>query len=172
MCLQSVGQIVEDTFERDLFLEAESPGDDLGNLVPLRKELVSSGIARRIDGLVASDQRVDRYDFAVGVQHVQGELTRDVTRQGGNLGVHGSLDHGFVHLSQLVSQRRSSRQIRKLGWMERERRRCARRGTHGRYNSSSGEGNPSSRLTVMVREFQPASRRADMPTGGFRSGLA
>jgi hypothetical protein len=140
VCLQSVGQIVEDALERDLFLEAESPGDDLGNLVPLRKELVSSGIARRIDGLVTGDQRVDRDDLAVGVQHVQGELAWDVTRQGGDLGVYGSLDHGFVHLSQLVVQRRSSRQIKKWGWMERGRRRRTWRGTHRRYNSSSGEG--------------------------------
>lgn len=51
--------------------------DALLDFVPGAVKLVGGGIARRWDGLVAEDKRVEREDFAVRVQNVDGQLSRD-----------------------------------------------------------------------------------------------
>lgn len=79
--LQAPGHVVEAAVELDLAgAHLAHSGDHLDALldfVPGAVKLVGGGIARRWDGLVAQDKRVERQDFAVRVQNVDGQLSRD-----------------------------------------------------------------------------------------------
>lgn len=84
--LQAPGHVVEAAVELDLagaqLARAGQELDALLDLVPGAVELVGGGIARRGDWLVAEDERVEGDDFAVGVEDVDGELSRDEARDG------------------------------------------------------------------------------------------
>lgn len=54
--------------------------DALLDLVPGAVKFVGGGIARRRDGLVAENERVEGEDFAVRMKNVDGQLPRDETR--------------------------------------------------------------------------------------------
>jgi len=51
--------------------------DALLDLVPGAVKFVGGGIARRWDGLVAENERVEGEDFAVRMKNVDGKLSRD-----------------------------------------------------------------------------------------------
>lgn len=84
--LEAPGHVVEAAVELDLApAHLANARDDLNtllNLIPGAVKLVGGGIARRRNGLVAEDKRVEGDDFAVGVEDVNGELSRDEARNG------------------------------------------------------------------------------------------
>lgn len=84
--LETPGHVVEAAVELDLapahLANARDDLDTLLDLIPSAVKLVGGGIARRRNGLVAEDKRVEGDDFAVGVEDVNGELSRDEARNG------------------------------------------------------------------------------------------
>lgn len=84
--LQAPGHVVKAAIELDLagthLAHSRDNLDALLDFVPGAVEFVGGGIARRWDGLVAEDERVEREDFAVRMQNVDGQLSRDEARDG------------------------------------------------------------------------------------------
>lgn len=63
------------------------------DLIPGGKKLVGGGSLRGFDSLVSDDKRVELDDFAMTVKHVDGKLTGDMGRNGGDVRVNGFLLH-------------------------------------------------------------------------------
>lgn len=100
--LQTPGHVVEAAIELDPApAELAHAGDDLDallNLIPGAVKLVGGGIARRRDGLEAEDKRVEGEDFAMRVEDVNGELSRDEARDGRDEGEGLLLAKHLAHL--------------------------------------------------------------------------
>lgn len=101
--LEAPGHVMKAAIELDLArAEPAHAGEDLDallDLVPGAVKLVGGGIARRRDGLVVENQRVESEDFAVGLEDVNGELSRDEARDGRDEGECLFLAKHIVHLS-------------------------------------------------------------------------
>lgn len=100
--LQAPGHVVEAAVELDPapahLANARDDLDALLDLIPGAVKLVGGGITRRRDGLVAEDKRVEGEDFAVGVEDVNGELSRDEARNGRDEGKSLLLAQHGAHL--------------------------------------------------------------------------
>lgn len=91
MRLQAPRHVVEDALEVDLarrhLAHAGNVLDPLGDLVPDGEELVCRRVLGRFDRVMFEDERVELDNLTVRVQHVYGELARDVRGQRGDVGV-------------------------------------------------------------------------------------
>lgn len=75
------------------FADAWNILDPLRDFVPAGIKLVGGGVARRLDSLIARDEGVQLDDFAMALQHVNGELAGNEAGDGGNVGVGSLLAH-------------------------------------------------------------------------------
>lgn len=84
--LQAPGHIVEASIELNLaraqLTSARDVLNALGDLIPAGIVFIGGGVARCRDGLVLEDEGVDVDNFAVRVEEIDGELARDVARDG------------------------------------------------------------------------------------------
>lgn len=68
--------IVKNSLEENLLLHPKAPGDDFGNLVPLRKVLVVGTVAWGFDAFDSRYEGIQFDDFFVRVEQLHGELAR------------------------------------------------------------------------------------------------
>lgn len=78
MCLQAPRLVMEHPFEADLFLHPQSPRYDLGDFVPLGKELVAGRIARCVYYFHVGNQRIQFDHLGMRMQHIKRQLSRDI----------------------------------------------------------------------------------------------
>lgn len=107
VCLQAPGHVVETAIEGDLAgprpSDAGNELDPFGDFVPGGEELVGRCALRGFDSLDFDDKGVEFDDLLMTVEHINGELTRNMRRDRGDGGENGFLLHGRRGFAGYVS---------------------------------------------------------------------